>query len=72
MENPVVKCNVANCTYWAEGNNCNAEAILVEIDAHSKRDFKMEAGSEPYATALEKDRANSIAETCCYTFRPKS
>lgn len=71
MANPIVKCNVANCTYWGEGNKCQAEAILVEIDAHADRDYEMEAGTEPYEQAEHEDTADRIAKTCCHTFRPK-
>ncbi|WP_100372424.1 DUF1540 domain-containing protein [Bacillus sp. FJAT-45037] len=71
MANPIVKCNVANCTFWGEGNRCQADSILVEIDSHSDKNFHMEAGSEPYADALHRDAADQSAETCCHTFRPK-
>jgi len=70
MANPIVKCNVANCTFWGEGNKCQAESILVEIDAHSNRDYNMEAGEEPYEKAEHKDEAHAIKETCCHTFQP--
>ncbi len=71
MANPIVKCNVANCTFWGEGNKCSAEAILVEIDSHANHDYQMEAGAEPYGQARHRDVAADIAETCCHTFRPK-
>ncbi|MBP3951265.1 DUF1540 domain-containing protein [Bacillus suaedae] len=71
MDKPLVKCNVANCTFWGEGNKCQADSILVEIDAHANRDYTMEAGEEPYEMAEHKDKAKNIAQTCCHTFRPK-
>ncbi|RNB74693.1 DUF1540 domain-containing protein, partial [Brevibacillus fluminis] len=42
---PVVKCSVANCTYWGEGNNCNADSIMVEVDAHANANYKTEFAS---------------------------
>ncbi|WP_100406788.1 DUF1540 domain-containing protein [Bacillus solitudinis] len=71
MAKPVVKCNVANCTYWGDGNHCQADSILVEIDAHANIDFSMEAGEEPYGKAEHKDKVDHRVETCCHTFRPK-
>lgn len=63
---------MANCTFWGEGNNCQAEAILVEIDGHANRDYEMESSVEPYHSAEHEDQATKVAQTCCHTFRPKS
>ncbi len=71
MENPIVKCNVANCTYWGEGNRCHADSILVEIDAHGGNEFGMEMGTETQIKADHEDAAKNKADTCCHTFRPK-
>ncbi|WP_349407841.1 DUF1540 domain-containing protein [Pseudalkalibacillus sp. SCS-8] len=68
---PTVKCNVANCTYWGEGNNCQADAILVEIDQHANEDYDMSVTSSIAEEALHRDQARHSAETCCHTFRPK-
>jgi hypothetical protein len=68
---PVVKCNVSNCTYWSEGNNCHADAILVEIDGHSEENFDMSVDGSLVGEAAHKDKAKSVAETCCHTFHPK-
>jgi Domain of Unknown Function (DUF1540) len=68
---PDVKCNVSNCTYWGEGNNCIADAILVEIDKHANNSYDMNADGELQGNAAHKDHAHDIAETCCHTFRSK-
>jgi hypothetical protein len=68
---PQVKCSVANCEYWAEGNNCSADMIMVEIDAHAKADFKAEFAGEYGHDSEHKDQAASSAQTCCHTFKPK-
>jgi hypothetical protein len=68
---PVVKCNVANCTYWEEGNNCIADSILVEIDKHANNSYDMSADGNLHGDASHKDTAHDPAETCCHTFRAK-
>ncbi|WP_257345983.1 DUF1540 domain-containing protein [Pseudalkalibacillus decolorationis] len=68
---PTVKCNVSNCTYWAEGNNCHADAILVEIDGHANEEYNMSSDGDLLGEASHKDKAEDVAQTCCHTFRPK-
>jgi Domain of Unknown Function (DUF1540) len=68
---PEVKCNVSNCTYWGEGNNCIADAILVEIDRHADNSYDMSANGELVGDAAHKDHAHDPAETCCHTFKSK-
>ncbi|WP_019122015.1 DUF1540 domain-containing protein [Brevibacillus massiliensis] len=68
---PIVKCSVSNCTYWGEDNNCIADLIMVEIDRHSKKDFKAEFTGEFAYDTRHQDAAVSSAETCCHTFTPK-
>ncbi|MFD2370898.1 DUF1540 domain-containing protein [Brevibacillus sp. GCM10020057] len=65
---PAVKCSVANCEYWADGNRCSADEIMVEIDAHANAGYKTEFASE---NNNHQDRATKSSETCCLTFRPK-
>jgi hypothetical protein len=68
---PIVKCNVANCSFWGEGNNCQADSILVEIDEHADNHADIdESGNLSNSTAHE-DAAEHSAETCCHTFKPK-
>ncbi|GAA4717431.1 DUF1540 domain-containing protein [Brevibacillus fulvus] len=68
---PVVKCSVANCGYWGEGNNCNADMIMVEIDKHANADFKEEFAVEYEHSSTHQDVARTSAQTCCHTFKPK-
>ncbi len=68
---PTVKCNVANCVYWGEGNNCQADAILVEIDQHADQNVDMSVSGSLAEGDLHRDSAKHSAETCCHTFRPK-
>jgi len=73
---PEVLCTVSNCAYWAEGNRCVAEAILVIADEAVSRmrqdDQEVgEIGQPGQAAQLGHTPARVSKETCCYTFRPK-
>ena len=65
-----VSCSVANCTFWAEGNQCSAERIEIDIDSHAKIDFHSEFADEGFDPD-HQDRAAESAATCCHTFKPK-
>lgn len=67
---PSVKCSVANCGYWGEGNQCKADLIMIEIDKHANANFDTEFAGESYDSE-HKDYAPSRQETCCHTFVPK-
>ncbi|MEI7026715.1 DUF1540 domain-containing protein [Paenibacillus sp. y28] len=67
MAKPTVKCSVSNCEYWATGNNCSAESIMIEIDSHASRSFDSEFAQE----SGHQDTAGTSAETCCLTFKPR-
>ncbi|UUZ82268.1 DUF1540 domain-containing protein [Paenibacillus sp. P26] len=67
MENPTVKCSVANCAYWEEGNNCSAEVIMIEVDAHADKPQPQHKGGEGY-DSRHHDTASGITDTCCQTF----
>lgn len=70
---PEVYCSVANCEYYGEGNKCTAEKIMVEIDAHARKEFNAEfAGEYGYDTEHKDFQAKSSRETCCHTFKPKA
>jgi hypothetical protein len=68
---PIVKCSVSNCEYWAEGNNCSADTIMVEIDRHANADFNAEFAGEFAYDSNHQDTASSSSNTCCHTFKPK-
>jgi hypothetical protein len=64
-----VICSVSNCTYWAKGNRCSAEEIMVDIDRHARADYGSEF-AESFDTR-HRDTAADSSVTCCHTFRPK-
>lgn len=61
-----VKCSVANCAFWAKGNNCSAESITVDLDKHASS-FYAEFANESFDE--HQDRASKSSVTCCQTFR---
>jgi hypothetical protein len=67
---PDVKCAVANCEYWKQGNKCGADSIMIEIDKHANADFNAEFAGEQFDTE-HQDAAASARSTCCHTFEPK-
>ncbi|MEW9668748.1 DUF1540 domain-containing protein [Ammoniphilus sp. 3BR4] len=69
MPNIEVKCSVANCSYWGKGNNCQAPAIMVDLDQHA--DYNAEMGNELGIDTEHQDHAPTSAATCCRTFKPK-
>ncbi|MFC4779128.1 DUF1540 domain-containing protein [Paenibacillus sp. GCM10023252] len=71
MENPMVKCSVENCEYWESGNNCVAETIMIEINAHADKPLSQGHGHEQYDTK-HQDTASGVVDTCCHTFTERS
>jgi hypothetical protein len=67
---PQVKCSVSDCKHWAEGNNCAADLIMIEIDKHARAKFKEEFAGESFDTD-HTDTAATPEKTCCHTFEPK-
>lgn len=65
-----VSCSVANCSYWAQGNKCGADQIMIDIDNHSKVNLDSEFAQEEFGSQ-HQDTAPESANTCCHTFKPK-
>ncbi|ACT00906.1 DUF1540 domain-containing protein [Paenibacillus sp. JDR-2] len=63
-----VTCSVSNCGFWKEGNNCNADAISIDIDQHA--DFNEEFAADDLGL-YHQDQAAESSATCCHTFKPK-
>jgi hypothetical protein len=68
MPNGVV-CSVSNCSFWNQGNQCGAQEIAIEIDAHSQKKWDEEFADEFF---IHQDQAPSSSVTCCLTFQPKN
>jgi hypothetical protein len=67
---PDVKCSVSNCSYWGQGNNCQADVIMIEVDEHANANFNAEFAGESF-DSNHKDKAGNTANTCCHTFEAK-
>ncbi|MBK5347476.1 DUF1540 domain-containing protein [Bacillus sp. TH44] len=69
---PEVKCSVSNCSFWGQGNLCQASAIVVQPDAQEAG--QIEKSSYTNATLTNETLESSVTtsvETCCHTFKPK-
>ncbi|TKI87695.1 DUF1540 domain-containing protein [Bacillus mycoides] len=69
---PEVKCSVSNCSFWGQGNLCQASAIVVQPDAQEAG--QIENCSYTNATLTNETLESSVTtsvETCCHTFKPK-
>ncbi|MGG0645790.1 DUF1540 domain-containing protein [Bacillus mycoides] len=69
---PEVKCSVSNCSFWGQGNLCQASAIVVQPDAQEAS--QIENSSYTNATLTNETLESSVTtsvETCCHTFKPK-
>ncbi|WP_159881900.1 DUF1540 domain-containing protein [Paenibacillus puerhi] len=71
MENPMVKCSIANCEYWEQGNNCNAEVIMIEVNAHANKPEPQAEHGQSYDTR-HRDSASNVTDTCCHTFSERA
>ncbi|WOA58257.1 DUF1540 domain-containing protein [Bacillus mycoides] len=69
---PEVKCSVSNCSFWGQGNLCQASAIVVQPDAQEAGQIENSSYTNATLTneTLESPVTTSV-ETCCHTFKPK-
>ncbi|GGG10504.1 DUF1540 domain-containing protein [Paenibacillus abyssi] len=65
-----VKCSVANCSFWGQGNQCNADTIMIDVDKHAQMDYHSEFASDGMGSN-HRDAAEEASITCCHTFKPK-
>lgn len=70
MENPMVKCSIANCEYWEQGNNCSAEVIMIEVNAHADKSLPEHKDGVQFDSG-HHDSATDTTDTCCQTFVEK-
>ncbi|KFM99253.1 DUF1540 domain-containing protein [Bacillus clarus] len=69
---PEVRCSVSNCSFWGQGNFCQASAIVVQPDAQNADETATDSYTNTTLTGetLESSVATSV-ETCCQTFKPR-
>ncbi|EOO74852.1 hypothetical protein IIC_02660 [Bacillus cereus VD021] len=64
---PEVKCSVSNCSFWGQGNLCQASAIVVQPDAQEAGQIE----NSSYTNETLESSVTTSVETCCHTFKPK-
>ena len=63
-----IHCLISNCHYWASGNKCDANEILVTSDQFGAQNpDRIDA---PQASNLQPEMADDCMSTCCKTFVP--
>ncbi|MEY8350054.1 DUF1540 domain-containing protein [Bacillus cereus] len=69
---PEVRCSVSNCSFWGQGNFCQATSIFVQPDDQNtnQSDNDSYTNSALTGATLESSATTSV-ETCCQTFQPK-
>lgn len=65
---PVVKCSVANCYFHSDNNECNADAIMVDIAKHANAHYDEQIGQNTVDDD-HIDYAMSKVDTLCHTFK---
>jgi hypothetical protein len=69
---PDVRCSVSNCTYWGQGNYCQAASIIVQPDGKAFTNLSDDSYQNAVLEGQQMDSlAANSAETCCQTFEPK-
>ena len=64
-----VRCTVANCKYWDDGNYCTADQILITAPMSAL------PAADKHGMGAEQLKATPIREgeeSLCYTFEPRS
>ena len=65
-----VRCTVSSCHYWAQGNNCDARAIVISSDsAASSLPASVDAMQ---ASTLSATPVHNAMQTTCKTFVPRN
>ncbi|MGF9964348.1 DUF1540 domain-containing protein [Bacillus rhizoplanae] len=69
---PEVRCSVSNCSFWGQGNFCQANTILVQPDSQESIQSEDESFTDTILSgqAIESSTTTSV-ETCCHTFQPR-
>ncbi|MFB9761031.1 MULTISPECIES: DUF1540 domain-containing protein [Bacillaceae] len=67
---PEVRCSVSNCSFWGQGNFCQAQAIVVQPDGKAYTNLQDDGH---FTAVLEgqtmESNVGQSEETCCQTFR---
>jgi len=61
-----IHCSVSNCHYWAQGNKCDANEIVVITDSLANQ--YPDNVDAPTASSIPASPADKCEATCCKTF----
>ena len=68
-QNQQIMCTINNCHYWAQGNRCDANQILVTSDQFgAEQPDSMDA---PQAATMSQTPVNDCMGSACKTFALK-
>ncbi|AEF94515.1 protein of unknown function DUF1540 [Desulfotomaculum nigrificans CO-1-SRB] len=67
--NQHIHCIVNDCHYWAQGNKCEANEILVATDQFSSQ--QPDRIDASMASQLTPAQAGNCMSTCCKSYVPK-
>ncbi len=66
--NQHIHCSVNNCHYWAQGNKCEANEIMITSDSSANQyPDRLDATQ---TTQFPPTPVQSCMESCCKTFVP--
>ncbi|MFX3622962.1 MAG: DUF1540 domain-containing protein [Ectobacillus sp.] len=69
---PEVRCSVSNCSFWGQGNFCQAQAIVVQPDEKTFSNLNDVSYQNAVLEGVQMESpAVNSADTCCQTFRQK-
>jgi hypothetical protein len=74
-----VNCSVKTCSYWGQGEVCNADSIWVKNDTSTRAGGNMAYSQytefaddlQPDIGANANQQASGSHDTCCETMKPK-
>ena len=66
MANQEIMCTVSSCHYWAQGNRCDANQIL--ITSNEMAESLDDSFDAPQATTAQQTEVSVCVDTCCKTF----
>ncbi|MDN5322105.1 MAG: hypothetical protein PWQ67_559 [Clostridia bacterium] len=69
MNQQHIHCIVNDCHYWAQGNKCVANEILVATDQFGEN--QPDRVDAAMAKQLSPEQAGNCMETCCKTYVQK-
>ena len=71
MSNQQIGCIVGDCYYYAKGNRCQADNILVTTNSFAENTSEADMSFE-MASELSPQEAGASGKTSCLTYKPRN